>query len=168
MSVATTGLATEPTSCLPFCHSERFQPRRHSQIGVWGHSQPSSGKRMGQWAPGAAPALCLWHPGEVSCISLWKSLISALWWSHNQFPYKLQHQKTLTKQNIPSPVHWNRFIFMRNVLMLGSKSFHFASNQHCTPTCRCWFFFFSSKEGETSTRVPLQACRNRGTGSNNK
>lgn len=101
-------------------------------------------EKDGAVAPGAAPALCLWHPGKASCISLWKSLISALWWSHNQFPYKLQHQKTLTKQNIPSPapVHWNRFIFMRNVLMLGSKSFHFASNQHCTPTCRCCFFFF--------------------------
>lgn len=105
---------------------------------------------MGWGALGGSPALCLQHPGEVSCISLWKSLISALWWSHKQFPYKLQHQKKLTKHNIPSParVHWNRFIFMRNVLMLGSKSFHFASNQHCTPTCRCCrLFFFPSGKG---------------------
>lgn len=96
---------------------------------------------------GCSPAHCLWHLAEVSCISHWKSLISAPWWSHKQLPCKLRHQKKLTKLNIPSParVHWNRFIFMRNVLVLGTKSFHFASNQHCTPTCRCCFFFLHGR-----------------------
>lgn len=100
-------------------------------------------KDWGAKVLGGSPAHCLWHLAEVSCISHWKSLISAPWWSHKQLPCKLRHQKKLTKLNIPSParVHWNRFIFMRNVLVLGTKSFHFASNQHCTPTCRCCFFF---------------------------
>lgn len=81
--------------------------------------------------------------GKWAVFSSGKTLVSALRWLHRQGPYKLQCQEELVKHEIPSSpwVYWNWFIFMRNVLTLGTTSFHFSFNPHWTPTCKSCFLF---------------------------